>query len=713
MSKKWKKSKRKTAPVGNRDNAHASGSNNSTFKTLCRRAADDPMRLHGEVMTYIKNYFLKTAITTVSNQLIVLGKVADSILSATPGTVTAVPLVPGGGKSTLIRAMLSVFSPLFTTMDAPLAQKLGGVIVVVEKSCEAHELEELCNSTADQRVAVVIESPNSFNLRNGCPNGTATRFEECPHRQCPDYASCPLIRAAGRTEETPIIIMLHARYQKHLEDMSPFVTWYAEEKPFRRTLLLVDELPAMFDDNVLSLPTLNEAETEIDHLRASYRLEQKPAKQEILFHWNKAFRTPFFRLARLPQCRRSQCGLVTDDMLTSAGFLADDLDCLRDKLLDYAEATKAERIVNALVSDERAYHSIGQTFMLSIPRLKKIDKTSRLATFLFSGTATLSPEVTNNPDVTVLDDAMLEESYVRLKTIAQRGDGFTATKTGLTSGRNRDGILEWLHSILPPLAERHRKLLVVTYQSAAEWLWTQLSEYQDHLIPYIDNENRPTAKLPYFGGLNGSNLYQEATCVVCVGLNRFEPMEYLSQTLALDPAGETAQEMAAAAEEGRTVRSDKLPSVRAMEAVTLARDLVQLVFRSALRKHGEQTPTEFWLLHPPDAVLEHLKSYFGDCRVKVIPELPEACRQLAVISRRYDSKETYAARLLRWLENNQLLEFTPDDIREGTQLSPPQFKEAKKHPEVRKYFADHIETRGSGRNTVYRYKADRAPPGAA
>ena len=92
--------------------------------------------------------------------------------------------------------------------------------------------------------------------------------------------------------------------------------------------------------------------------------------------------------------------------------------------------------------------------------------------------------------------------------------------------------------------------------------------------------------IPYFGGLNGSNLYQEATCVVCVGLNRFDPMEYLSRALALDPAGETAREMADAAAEGRTVRCSGLPSVRAMEHITLARDLVQLVFRSALRKHG-------------------------------------------------------------------------------------------------------------------------------
>jgi len=710
MSKKWKKLKRKAAPIGNQDNAYASGSNDSTFKTLCRRADDDPMRLCGEIMDNIINYFLKTTTTPLSNQLEALRAVVESILSATPGTVTAVPLVPGGGKSTLIRALLSVLSALFTTMEAPLAQKLGGIIVVVEKSSEAHGLEELCNSAAGQRVAVVVESPNDFNLRNGCPNGTATRFEECPRRQCPDYASCPLIRAAGQTEETPIIIMLHARYQKHLEDMSPFVTWYDGEKPFRRTLLLVDELPAMFDDNALSLPTLNEAETEIDQLRASYRAEQRTAKQDILYYWSKEVRTPFFKLSRSLHIRS---GLVTRAMMAEAGFQQNGLEQLRDKLTEYSEDSKAEELVSALLSGPSLYHSTDQTFTLFLPRLKKYDTQSQLATFLFSGTAELSPEVASTPQVAVMHDAAFEESYARLTITAQQGEGVTATKTGLSNGRNRDGILVWLHSVLPPLAERHRKLLVVTYQSLAEWLWTQLSEYQSSLIPYIDGEGHPTAKLPYFGGLNGSNLYLEATCVVCVGLNRFEPKEYLSRTLALDPAGETAQEMAAAAEEGRRVRSSDLPGVRAMEAVTLARDLVQLVFRSALRKHGGQEPIEFWLLHPPDVVLEHLKSYFGDCQVEVIAELPEACCRLAAASRRYNSEETHAAKLLRWLESNRRPEFTPEDIREGTHLTPEQFKEAKKHPEVRKYFAGYIETRGSGRNTVYRYKASRSPPGAA
>ena len=103
----------------------------------------------------------------------------------------------------------------------------------------------------------------------------------------------------------------------------------------------------------------------------------------------------------------------TGDMLTSAGFLADDLSRLQNKLLAYAEGTKAERIVSALLSGDSAYHCTDQTFPLSIPRLKQIDKTSQLATFIFSGTAPLSPELADSPDVTVLPQAAFEESYTK------------------------------------------------------------------------------------------------------------------------------------------------------------------------------------------------------------------------------------------------------------------------------------------------------------
>ena len=696
--------------IGNRTNQSSSETAGGEFPSLQYRTADDPMTLRNKVIACLENNFLKTGTTLLSTQRAALIYTIDHILSAPPGTIAAVPITPGGGKSTLLRALLKVLSHEFTDADSPLTMRLGGAIVVVEKSSEAHELADLCNTAADQRVTTVIESPNNFNLRNGCPNGTATRFEECLRLRCPDYSCCPLIQAAKKTVETPILIMLHARYQMYMEDMSRFLVWQSGEQVFHRSILMVDELPSMFDDCLLSLSTLNEAETELDQLKPSYRAEQRAAKQELLYLWNKEVRTPFFRLSRLLQSRHIRNGLVTETMLTEAGFQQTYLELLQEKLIAYSENTRAETLISALLSERSIYHSTDHTFSLFVPRLKQIDAHSQLSVTIFSGTAMLSPELTNNPDVTVVADAIFEESYARLKIVAQQGDGCSASKTSLANGRNREIVLEWLRSILPSLTKRHRKLLVVTYQRLSEWLWLQLAEYQDSLIPYIDNEGCPTAKLPYFGGMNGSNLYQEATCVISVGLNRFEPREYLNRALALDFSGEIASEMLLAAKEGQVECFHQVLGANSIEHITLARDLVQMVFRSALRKHGEQVPIEFWLLNPPDAVLNHLNSYFRNCQIETLTEMPESCRIRAVISRKYMSKESHAAKLLCWLESNQSQKFTPQDIRRETGLTLNQFKEAKKHPEVQRYFEDYIENKGSGRNTTYWYKMGRPPP---
>lgn len=377
VKKMSRKKNKKHNKFGNRANQPSPAAAGEVHPPLCRRAVDDPMRLHGAVVTSIKNYNLKAEGTSIftSPQLEALSGIAEQVLSATPGTVYAVPLVPGGGKSTLIRAVLAATAKVFAAPSNPLAAKIGGIIIVVEKSAEAHDLAALCGEAAGQTVATVIESPNDFNLCNGCPNGTATRFEECLRRQCPDYSRCPLAQAASKTGETPILIMLHARYQYHIEDMSPFLTWSAGAQVYQRTLLLVDELPGMFEDNSLCLATLNEAETELDKLKASYRSEQRFAKQAILYHWSKDIRTPFFKLSRL-LCASS--GIITETMMAEAGFRQVDLEQLQEKLMEYSRNSKAEVLVSALLSRRNICHSMDQTFTLFVPRLKSIDTQSRL-----------------------------------------------------------------------------------------------------------------------------------------------------------------------------------------------------------------------------------------------------------------------------------------------------------------------------------------------
>lgn len=376
---------------------------NAEFIQLRPRADDDLMRLWRRIWEEVKSLFEKHCVRPFPGQLDELGVAVEAVLKAAPGSVTVVPLAPGGGKSTLIRAFLKVASGVLCDMQDALARRLGGVIVVVEKSDEAHELVELCNEAAGKRVAVVVESPNDANLRRGdCYNGTATRYEECPRRRCPDHEVCPLMQAASRTMQTPILILLHARYHRYMEDMEEFTIWYEDETEYRRSLLLVDELPNLFDEGRIDRQKLNRADDQMEELFPSINKTSWGTKKNLHYWLSTAIRYPFERLERI-LCRGSgQYGLIERSQMEEAGFcevkLRASLEAFRRCSID----TTAEEITNALLKAKELYFGVGQTFSLFLPKLRTLGGDGQPATVIFSGTAQLSPEVTWNPDIVIV-----------------------------------------------------------------------------------------------------------------------------------------------------------------------------------------------------------------------------------------------------------------------------------------------------------------------
>lgn len=116
------------------------------FTQLRPRAVDDPQRLYSRVMESLDYLFSTRNTTYLSGQREALSAIVKAVLDDGQTGIFAVPLVPGGGKSTVMRALLTVFAEVFRDASDPVAQRLGGVIVVVEKTAEGDELEQLCNN---------------------------------------------------------------------------------------------------------------------------------------------------------------------------------------------------------------------------------------------------------------------------------------------------------------------------------------------------------------------------------------------------------------------------------------------------------------------------------------------------------------------------------------------------------------------------------------
>ena len=154
-----------TAPAASADRAVRV----EDFTQLCPRAVDDPQRLHGRVMESLDHYFLTRGSTYLSGQREALSAIVKTVLDDSHQGVFAVPLVPGGGKSTLLRALLTVFAEVFRDASDPVAQRLGGVIVVVEKTAEGDELEQLCNNGLEPGEPADLRrlSPQGLSLCGG------------------------------------------------------------------------------------------------------------------------------------------------------------------------------------------------------------------------------------------------------------------------------------------------------------------------------------------------------------------------------------------------------------------------------------------------------------------------------------------------------------------------------------------------------------------
>ena len=681
------------------------------FSPLRPRAVDDPQRLHGRVMESLDHLFSTRGATYLDGQRDALSAIVKAVLDDGQTGTFAVPLVPGGGKSTVIRALLTVFAEVFRDASDPVAQRLGGVIVVVEKTAEGDELEQLCNNglePGEPALARLISSTNDYNLQQGkCLAGTAATYADCLRKDCPSAAVCPLLNAMMHLAETPVLILLHARLAQHLPDLTPFTSWCeADSTEHRRTLILIDECPALVREEVVSTLTINAAENDLLAQRDSRLWEMRYLKRMVQGSWNHAIRIPFDRLNGQLSREKRDAAVLTPEELSDVGMTGSALRETQDWMTKYKAPPfgPAVRMTEALLQETGKFFHFGKNLEVVVPSLQTIRSDGSLRSFIFSGTAGLLPELALNPDIDLLPTE-LPESYERLTIHVQRDGVIGTTRTGLRRQGAVQAIALWLQRLLPEVAQKHGRVLLVTYKFLSQQLLELLGEECRNLVYTVNMPDGSGPCLPYFGGVAGSNEFRDATAVICLGMPRVEPRVYLSRALAIDPDGAHMEELSRATE-----ALERQPCVLDMQDHYLAHDLVQMAFRSRLRHHGDTTPVELWLTQPPDAVLVLLHDYFGDCRFEKHNALPAECHSKLHTSKQRNGIQTNAARLYEALLTiPEGSETTPAQLREQTGLTQDQYKEAMRAASVRELFRTGFTTFGSGKNQKIR----RAPTAKA
>ena len=675
---------------------------NEEFRALewCAYSPHCIADLTGQVMDELGEYFSTRGLTYISGQRELLRDTVRLMLGEAEKPVTTIPLLPGMGKSTLVRALVKVLTREFVRMS-DYAKSLGGVILVVEKTAEAYELRDLIQENAPNRDLVrVLESPNDFNIAHGgCQRSDVQTRAECPGKDCPQAAECRLLHAADKANQTPFLVFMHARYdQYYIENLSALREWSSgEETIYTRKLLIVDEAPNLMKVSKLSTSVIAACEGMISTYKPSYELSWDKPKQTLLSTLNYSLRIPFQKLLRQYKANGSRIAMATSDDFNAAAFDWSKLDPFCDQLEHYAGPRSDEIIETvSVLSKQPAAYQIGQEHELTVPHCRPFDIRDDLRTFILSGSAFLSPELYENPEVDI-PSANVQESYQRLTIHVQRSDTrFSVSKTAMANKTTRNVLTVWLKNKLSGMAGH--QVLVVTYKGYAKELWDALSEFHDRLIPLqADDNSGPKESLPYFGGMNGSNRYNEADCVICAGLGRFDSEEYFNRALAFDFDGSAWGEFEQACLDPSFRNTDDLACVQKMRNLTMARDLVQLVFRSTLRNHGGKEPVSLWLIQPPEEVVMHVRESFRDCQHDEISELPFECLSELAAGRTFQGKPTHASKLLKWLADWDGSPILIAEVQGQLGMKPGQWKEARKNAAVKEAFK-HIETEGSGKN---------------
>lgn len=462
---------------------------------------------------------------------------------------------------------------------------------------------------------------------------------------------------------------------------------------------MIDECPALVREEVVSTLTINAAENDLLAQRDSRLWEMRYLKRMVQGSWNHAIRIPFDRLNGQLSREKRDAAILTPEELSDVGMTGSALREAQDWLTKYKAPpfSPAVRMTEALLQETGTFFHFGKNLEVVVPSLQMIRSDGPLRSFIFSGTAGLLPELALNPDIDLLPTE-LPESYERLTIHVQRDGVIGMTRTGLQRSGAVQAVALWLQRLLPEVAQRHGRVLLVTYKFLSQQLLELLGEECRSLVYTANMPDGSGPCLPYFGGVAGSNEFRDATAVICLGMPRVEPRVYLSRALAIDPDGAHAEELSRATE-----ALERQPCVLDMQDHYLAHDLVQMAFRSRLRHHGDTTPVELWLTQPPGPVLKLLRDYFPDCAVDECPTLPEDCHLAVSTARQRKGSPANTALLL-----NALLavpegeEITPAQLREQTGLTQNQYKEAIRAPSVKELFRTEFITFGSGKNQKIR-----------
>ena len=647
-------------------------------------------------------------------------RVTRQIFSEDGTRVLVNPARAGSGKSTWIHAFLLTLAELYAEGN-PLAESLGGVLLVLQKVEDLNAVAQTVNAAIPQTEAPVMIALQSL-TRSGkdrqlCRNPDARDFRDCAG--C-DYASaCPLKQSGEQGKRAFLLGATQKRFGDLRKNGTLDGQLLRRLRPdgsvVRRRYLIFDEKPELYQIAALDQHSLN---------ALSDRLEELPARRQISDQRISSLQgdlsyigvRPFQKLRResviwLPEGRYVEalagfCSLTGED-----GHRLETLKMRLEKLLgqNSEELRACMTVLKELYLGKECLFCRTGSFRISCVKdgLACLEDHQVL---IFDATAEVDGDYCHNsrlkflrtpkpPDMRRVTFHLFVHPKLNLSRAAVESKAWLI-----------DGMCALVELLLMQFSGQ---TFLCVYKKDASRIMASLSKSAKERLAFMEDPDRPGEQtLPYFGGTNGSNAFRTCSNVILLGYTRLSPDVYLERCYAAwkEAGAETQirniQETMCHQERPWQMGLRAIPMLTEYENHHLAARLEQEIYRCKLRNPSFSGEVHVFLFCPPKGCWELLQGRFpGHCEV-IIETLPDCVAECLEERRSYAGRPTAYLRIKRFLEQWDGQPISVSELRTQAEVSKSAWKELSDNGQLSELLARFgAERTGRGRNTQIRIRS--------
>lgn len=624
-----------------------------------------------------------------------------------------IPARAGAGKSTWLRAFLLSLIELRHDNN-PLAEALGGVMLVIQKVEELNDIVALILRDFPKFASDVIalQSWSRSGMECGfCKKPGVSDFRECAGDRCEYRSSCDILRFKQQARQAYIIGMTQARFDilRKTGTLDLFLYRTAGLSSVPRRFLIFDEKFQFTPIQVLNKPLIDKASTELEALISRNRSTDYSVQSRqvsLSYHIDRVFQ----QLRQTLTVQRPNQPIT--DLPMGFCSLADANVEQKQKYRNFrdhiskqsAYATESIRacisVMDRLYDGEPCLFCKTNGFSIYAvdrPQLHYGDS----QTLLFDATAEVDGDYCHLQNVRRLPSSKLRHMD-RLTFYIHSNPQFNVSKSAMGKEWKLNALSHMICFIL-----RHSvgKVFLCVYKqyavSLAEDLRTMLPAEQYHRIQIMPDKTPPC--LPYFNGTNGANCFNCCTNVILLGYPRLQPQTYLAATYAAWRDHGFEEEFKAACSSLGDVttpwryKAEPLPMVQAYQTLHLTARLEQEIYRCALRNYHCNEQIRVHLFAPAAEIIKELRSRFPGSEIEEDTDLPAEVRACIDQARSYKGKPTARGRLSDFISHWDGASIGVGELCEKLGISPAVWKDLMKDEHIRDLFeSNHVQKCGRG-----------------